>query len=49
MDNKYGAITEQGDMGLGFTILSESDQEILKKKYNENDNKKQDSNNKQDV
>lgn len=49
MDNKYGAITEQGDMGLGFTILSELDQEILKKKYNENDNKKQDSNNKQDV
>ena len=32
MDNKYGAITEQGDLGLGFTVLSEQDQEVLEKK-----------------
>ena len=38
MDNKYGAITEQGDLGLGFTVLSEQDQEVLeKKKQSSND------------
>lgn len=30
-DNQYGAITEQGDLGLGFDIFNESDQETLKK------------------
>lgn len=30
-DIQYGAITEQGDLGLGFDIFNESDQESLKK------------------
>lgn len=31
-DNKeYGAITEQGDLGLGFDILNEQDQETMRK------------------
>ena len=42
MDNKYGAITEQGDLGLGFTVLSEQDQEVL-------ENKKQSSNDKEEI
>lgn len=46
MDNKYGAITEQGDLGLGFTVLSESEQEILEKKLKED--KKQNSDNQSD-
>ena len=40
MDNKnnqYGAITEQGDLGLGFDIFNESDQETLNKAYNKKD------------
>lgn len=45
MDNKnknleYGAITEQGDLGLGFNILNESDQEVMNKKRKEEENKK---------
>ena len=32
---EYGAITEQGDLGLGFNILNESDQEIMNKKRKE--------------
>lgn len=32
-DKQYGAITEQGDLGLGFDIFNESDQETLNKKY----------------
>ena len=27
----YGVITEQGDLGLGFDIFNESDQETLNK------------------
>ena len=42
MDNRYGAITEQGDLGLGFTVLSEQDQEVL-------ENKKQSSNDKEEI
>ena len=34
-DLEYGAITEQGDLGLGFNILNESDQEIMNKKRKE--------------
>ena len=30
-DIQYGAITEQSDLGLGFDIFNESDQESLKK------------------
>lgn len=30
MDNNYGVITEQGDLGLGFQEVSEKEQEILK-------------------
>ena len=32
---EYGAITEQGDLGLGFNVLNESDQEIMNRKRNE--------------
>lgn len=42
MDNKYGTITEQGDLGLGFNVLSESDQDILKNnKKDENSERKE--------
>lgn len=37
-DNQYGAITEQGDLGLGFDIFTEQEQAILKE--NEEKNKK---------
>ena len=30
-DKEYGAITEQGDLGLGFDILNEQDQETMRK------------------
>lgn len=30
-ESQYGAITEQGDLGLGFDIFNESDQETLNK------------------
>ena len=30
-NEKYGAITEQGDLGLGFDIFNEQDQEALRK------------------
>lgn len=30
-NNQYGAITEQGDLGLGFNIFNEQDQETLRK------------------
>lgn len=28
-DNNYGVVTEQGDMGLGFNPISDSDKKIL--------------------
>jgi hypothetical protein len=34
-DLEYGAITEQGDLGLGFNVLNEFDQEIMNKKRKE--------------
>lgn len=37
---EYGTITEQGDLGLGFNVLNESDQEIMNKKKKEEENKK---------
>lgn len=40
---KYGAITEQGDLGLGFDIFNEQDQEALKK--NERKSSSDDKNN----
>ncbi len=38
---EYGAITEQGDLGLGFNVLNEADQEVMnrKKKEEEKNNK----------
>ena len=27
---KYGCITEQGDLGLGFDVLNENDQKIVR-------------------
>ena len=30
-EKEYGVIIEQGDLGLGFDILNEQDQEIMKK------------------
>ena len=30
-NDKYGAITEQGDLGLGFDSFNEQDQETLRK------------------
>lgn len=30
-NQQYGAITEQGDLGLGFDIFNEQDQESLRK------------------
>lgn len=32
---EYGAITEQGDLGLGFNVLNESDQEVMNRKRKE--------------
>lgn len=37
---EYGAITEQGDLGLGFNVLNESDQEVMNRKRKEEENKK---------
>lgn len=34
MNNKIGMITEQGDLGLGFTPISEEDLEKMKKNLN---------------
>lgn len=43
MGNRYGAITEQGDLGLGFTVLSESEQKVLNEKAEaEKEKKKKD-------
>ena len=30
MDNNYGVITEQGDLGLGFQEVSDNEKEIIK-------------------
>ena len=36
-DNKqYGAITEQGDLGLGFDIFNEQDQNTIRKTEEKN-------------
>ena len=32
--SNIGMITEQGDLGLGFDLLSQKDQEILKEQEN---------------
>lgn len=32
--SNIGIITEQGDLGLGFDVLSQKDQEILKEQEN---------------
>ena len=34
---EYGAITEQGDLGLGFNILNEADQEIMRRNKEKED------------
>lgn len=41
-DPKYGVINEVGDLGLGFTELSNKDQKVLK----ENEQKSSESNKK---
>lgn len=40
MGNQYGAITEQGDLGLGFTVLYESEQKVLNEKAEADKEKK---------
>lgn len=48
MDQNIGIITEQGDLGLGFDPLNESDQSIYNRGYN-NGSKNEDKNkNKED-
>ena len=37
---EYGAITEQGDLGLGFNVLNESDQEIMRRNKEKEDKEK---------
>lgn len=37
---EYGAITEQGDLGLGFNILNESDQEVMRRNKEKEDKEK---------
>ena len=32
--SNIGMITEQGDLGLGFDVLSQKDQELLKEQEN---------------
>ena len=44
-DKQYGAITEQGDLGLGFDIFNEQDQNTLR----ENDKNKKKSMNVEDM
>lgn len=43
MNNKIGMITEQGDLGLGFTPISEEDLEKMKKNLNKKKKKKEDN------
>ena len=38
MDTKYGVVTEQGDLGLGFSPMTEEE----RKKIEENSKKSQD-------
>lgn len=40
MSDNYGVINEIGDLGLGFSPLSESEQEQVKKKEEEKKDKK---------
>lgn len=37
---EYGAITEQGDLGLGFNVLNESDQEVMRRNKEKEDREK---------
>ena len=39
-DLEYGAITEQGDLGLGFNVLNESDQEVMRRNKEKEDKEK---------
>ena len=35
MSEKYGALNEQGDLGLGFNVFDDEEQKALEKKYAE--------------
>lgn len=35
----YGVVTEQGDMGLGFSVLNESDQKAAQEHQDQRDKK----------
>lgn len=37
---EYGAITEQGDLGLGFNVLNEFDQEAIRRNKEKEDKEK---------
>ena len=39
MDTKYGAITEQGDMGLGFNPLNKEDNKVYSEAVEKQQNK----------
>lgn len=39
-DLEFGVITEQGDLGLGFNVLNESDQEIMRRNKEKEDKEK---------
>lgn len=41
MNNKIGMITEQGDLGLGFTPITEEDLKNIKKTLDKIRNKKE--------
>ena len=34
-NNKYGVITEQGDLGLGFDVLNDADQKVYSEAVNQ--------------
>ena len=36
---KFGVITEQGDLGLGFDVLNEQDQKVVNEAVNSEDKK----------
>lgn len=39
-DLEFGVITEQGDLGLGFSLLNESDQEVMRRNKEKEDKEK---------
>ena len=39
-DLEFGVITEQGDLGLGFNVPNESDQEVMRRNKEKEDKEK---------